>query len=809
MAKPPRGASQDASTRGQRPLQPVPTRWKWTLQSLKVMAAGLVLGLVAVAAVVGIGYSTTDIPDKGNAEFETATSFVYYNNGKSQLGSFAIQNRQPLTFAEMPQTIKDAVVAAENRSFWTDRGVSIRGMARAAWVIGSGGDLQGGSTITQQYIKILYLTQEQTLTRKFKELFIAYKINKERSKEQILEGYLNTIYFGRGAYGIQAASESYFDVDAKELTVPQAAVLASVVNNPSLFDPSVDESNIERLRGRYGYVIASMAETGAITAEQAAEYSKKLPTFPNIPTNDRYGGPKGFLLKLVERELAAEGFDASRISGGGLQITTTFDKQAQDAAVKSAQKYTKQAANAVNKKASNLHAAVASVEVGTGAVLALYGGPDFVKNSRNWATTARPTASTFKTYALAAGLKDGYSLRSTFNGNTFTPPGDTSTVRNEYSIQYGRYVSLVRATAESINTAFVDLITSMDDGPKKVAEMAEAAGAPKGDGWELNSRIPLGAAEVSPLNQAGAYATYANEGVAVDNHVVKEVRDRNGKLLYKANPEEKRAVSEGIAADVTYALRNVVEEGTGRTVQTLNRPVAGKTGTKDGDKDDITSAWFVAYTKQISTAVMYVAGNSGSADLDAYARPGDSTFFGATYPALTWADYMETATKGQPVKQFDDPAYVNADSAPQSQPTATRTQRAEPTETEEPSDEPTETQSQEPSETPSRKPTQTQSQEPTESSSPTATRRPTQQPTDEPSDGERSQQPTVRPTGKTTREPTSSAPTSRSTSGNSSGGTTESGGGAGGGDSGGGPGSGGDNRESTGAGDSERTPGGG
>ncbi|HET9873471.1 MAG TPA: transglycosylase domain-containing protein [Propionibacteriaceae bacterium] len=708
MANDPREAPTGAAPQGPRPQKPVTPGRKRSFRWLEIVAAVLVLGLVSVAAVIGIGYATTDIPDKGNAEFETATSFVYYNNGKSQLGSFAIQNRQPLKFNEMPKTIKDAVVAAENRSFWTDRGVSIRGMIRAAWVIARGGTLQGGSTITQQYIKIMYLTQDQTLTRKFKELFIAYKINKQRTKEQILEGYLNTIYFGRGAYGIQAASRAYFDVDAQKLTVPQAAVLASVVNNPSLFDPSVDDSNTARLLDRYRYVIDSMQQTQAITPEQARQYSQKLPTFPKIRTNERYGGPKGFLLKMVERELIAQGFDASKISGGGLQITTTFDKDAQEAAVKAAQKYTKRAANAVDKKASNLHAAVASVEVGTGEVIALYGGPDFVENSRNWATTARPTASTFKTYAVAAGLEDGYSLRSTFNGNTFTPPGDTSTVRNEYSNQYGPFVSLLRATAESINTAFVDLTTSMENGPKKISDMAQAAGAPKGAGWELNSRIPLGAAEVSPLNQAGAYATFANEGVAVGNHVVKEVKDSNGKVLYKANAQEKRAVSKDIAADVTYALASVVEEGTGRSVQTLNRPVAGKTGTKDGDNDDITSAWFVAYTKQISTAVMYVAGDSGSEDLDEYARPGDQTFFGGTYPALTWADYMEKATEGQPVKEFDDPAFVNAGSSRQAaEPRQTQVQEPEP----EPEPEPTRTE-EEPSDSPTATETETVTAEP-------------------------------------------------------------------------------------------------
>jgi membrane peptidoglycan carboxypeptidase len=639
--------------------------------------------MISAMAVVVYGYSTTKLP-AANAEFNTANTFVYYNDGKSELGDFAIQNRTPLSFAKMPETIKQASVAAENRTFWTDKGISIRGMIRAAWKIARGQDVQGGSTITQQYIKILYLNSERTMKRKFRELFLAYKISKKMSKEDILAGYLNTIYFGHGAYGVQAASKEYFDIDAKRLSVPQAAFLATVVNNPSMYDPE-DKDNNPRILSRYRYVINSMAAMNFITPAQATTYSQKLPKFPKVPANQRYGGPKGFLMKMVERELGAAGFDSSQISGGGLKIITTFDKDAQQAAVESAQKYTKQSARAVGRKSSKLHAAIASVDVNSGEVIALYGGPDFVKNSRNWATTPRPTASTFKTYALAAGLKDGYSLLNRFSGNTFTPPGESKPVRNEFSHQYGQSVDLITATKDSINTAFVDLTSQMDNGPRKIMKMAQAVGAPKGAGWDKTSRIPLGTAEVSPLAQANAYATFANDGVVVPDHVVREVRDRKGRVIYKANPEKKRVVSEDIAHDVTFALSNVVQEGTGSAVQTLDRPIAGKTGTKDrknaDGSSDIVSAWFVAYTRQISTAVMYVAGNSGTGDLDNYARPGDSTFFGGTYPALTWADYMKVATKGQAVKDFPEPAYVNRDEVPQPSQTAQETLQ--------PTDEPT------------------------------------------------------------------------------------------------------------------------
>ena len=670
---------------------------RWARGILITMGALAVLGLISATAVVVIGYTTTTRPD-ANADFKTATTFVYYKDGKSELGSFAIQNRTPLTFDKLPETMKQAAVAAENRSFWSDKGISIRGMVRAAWTIARGGDVQGGSTITQQYIKILYLNSDQTLTRKFRELFLAYKINKEMSKEEILAGYLNTIYFGHGAYGVQAASKEYFGIDAKKLTVPQAAFLATVVNNPSMYDPRDDDDH-SRILSRYRYVLHSMAEMGDITPVQEAAFAQRLPKFPKTPANQRYGGPKGFLMKMVERELSAAGFDSSQISGGGLKITTTFDEDAQEAAVEAAQKYTKQSARAVGRKASKLHAALASVDVNSGEVIALYGGPDFVKNSRNWATTPRPTASTFKAYALAAGLKDGYSLLSTFNGNTFTPPGERRPVRNEFSHQYGSSVDLIKATASSINTAFVDLTSRMDNGPRKIMKMAQAAGAPKGAGWDNNYRIPLGTAEVSPLAQASAYATFANDGVSVPSHVVREVRDRKGNVIYEAQPGKKRAVTEDIARDVTYALSSVVEEGTGRAVQTLERPVAGKTGTKDrtnaDGSSDVVSAWFVAYTRQISTAVMYVAGKDGNGDLDKYARPGDSTFFGGTYPALTWADYMKTATKGQAVRQFPGPAYVNREEIPQPEQTMQETQQ--------PTDQPTPTRI----ETPKSKPTPT------------------------------------------------------------------------------------------------------
>ena len=639
-------------------------RWKRRLlNTLKVTTIVVLVVALLGIGVVAVAYTRTNLPDP-NAAFLTNKSNVYYRDGTTVLGSFADQNRTSLPYSVMPQSIKDAVVAAENRTFWTDKGISPTGIARAVYGILTGRSaLAGGSTITQEHIKILYLTSDQTASRKIKEVLLAIKMGRSMPKEQILQGYLNTIYFGRGAYGIQAAARAYFNVDAKDMTLQESVALAAILNNPSLFDPSDGPNNVARLTSRYAYVLDGMVQMKAITQAQA-DAAKALPVFPDVPLSSRYGGPKGFLLKMVEAELTADGFDSATIQGGGLQITTTFDAAAQAAAVASAQKYTDAAATGAKTKQdpAQLHAAIASVAVGTGELLALYGGPDYVANSRNWATTDRSAASTFKAYAVVAGLRNGFSLRSTFNGNTFTPKGDTTTIRNEFNTQYGT-VSLVKATADSINTAFVDMTQQIPNGPAQIIKAANDAGVATGAGWDANNRIALGTAEVSPLEQATGYATLANNGTYVPTHVIKEVKDLTGKVLFTSHVAPQANIDPNIAKDTTFALENVVNEGTGAKVASLGRQIAGKTGTADVN-GHIISSWFIGYTKQVSTAVMYVAGDAGNASLDPYAKQGDATFFGGTYPALTWLDYMKVATNGQPKLTFDPPVYVNGSATP-------------------------------------------------------------------------------------------------------------------------------------------------
>ena len=698
----------------------------------------IVLGLAGAGTVLYL-YNDTQLPD-AHSDFQTNTTFLYYQDGNNQLGSLAVQNRVSLTYDEMPQLAKDAVIAAENRSFWEDPGFSVTGIARSAWSIATGGEVQGGSTITQQYIKILYLESDQTMQRKIKELFLATKMGREMSKEQILEGYLNTIYFGRGAYGIQAAAKSYFLKPASELTVAETAALAAILNNPAGFNPSGGQEKLDRLYGRYTYVLSGMLEMGAITQAQYDEAKPQLPEFPEVPINNRYGGPKGYLIKQIEDELAAKGFTEAEIHGGGLKVVTTLDKNMQTAAIQTAQKYTAEAAENAegNPDPADLHVAISSVDTATGGVLAQYGGADYVANSRNWATTPRPAASTFKTFATIAGLRNGFSLKSVFNGNTFTPEGDDTPIRNEFRHQYGD-VTLRKATADSINTAFVDMTQQMEDGPNQVMKAANDAGAPtlKDKAWEPINRVALGFAEVSPNNMANSYATLANSGQRNEVHIVKQVLNSKGEVLYEAKPANEQTIDSNVAANVTDSLTSVVEEGTGRRAERLERPVAGKTGTNDFN-GAITSAWFVGYTKQISTAVMFVAGDGGTEDLEDYKRPQDSTFFGSTYPLMTWVDFMEVASEGMPVEEFDEPEPIKADKGD----TTDESQRPARDETEDP----------EKSEEPS----------PEASSSPTATEAPTSAPASTPPPTQESTEPTKEPSKQPSKQP-SKEPTKEAT----------------------------------------------
>lgn len=715
------------------PAKPTKAPLGWKRRMLKVGKWGGIVGLVL--ALIGAGtfvvlYNMIDIPD-ANDEFETQRTEVFFADGKTDLGTFAIQNRDPIPLDEMPDTIKDAVVAAENQSFWTDEGIDPKGILRAAFSNASGNSTQGASTITQQYVKILYLTQERSYTRKIKEAILSLKVQRKLSKEEVLEGYLNTIYYGRGAYGIETAAQAFFGKSARKLNLRESAVLASVLNNPSGYDPANGKASREGLKERYAYVLNSMAKMETITKEQADKAAAKLPKFSKEEPESTNGGQKGHLLKMVRDELLrtkdkdGNYFTDEEISGGGLEVTTTFDPKVMEAAEE----------GVINGRPEGfgdkeLHVGVASVEPGTGAVRGLYAGQDYLQSEINWAVAGGQAGSTFKAFAVAAGIKAGFSLKDSFDGDSPYEMPDGSLVENQGDQDYGR-VSLTKATQDSINTAFMDMTVAMDDGQQEITEMANAMGIPPEKARGKNPpgyptetpglddqglRVSLGAQTVSPINMANGYATIANGGVYHRPYIIEKVVDADGETRYQHKASDgERAVSEDIAADTSYALQQVVEKGSGDAALALDRPAAGKTGTATNDDGDVTSAWFSGYTPQLSTAVMYVRGK-GNGALDGWLP----SYFGGAYPAETWTEIMTQAMEGEPVEEFPEPVYVDGEApaeghdpyVPPPPPTKKPSDKpSEPT-TESPSDEPGK---------PTKPPKPSESPTPTEPSDPSTT----------------------------------------------------------------------------------------
>jgi membrane peptidoglycan carboxypeptidase len=402
------------------------------------------------------------------------------------------------------------VLAAEDRSFYENRGISPSGIARAFWSNLRGNATQGGSTITQQYAKNAYLSQERTYSRKFKEFFIAVKLARRDDKDKILEDYLNTIYFGRGAYGIETAAQTYFGKPASRLTVEQGAVLASVIRSPANYDPDDDA---EALENRFNYVLDGMVAKNWLPAGDRAGMQVPKTADAKKPK----GGQNFYLLDSVRRELKEQGFSDQDIDLGGLRVVTTFDRKAQRSAVRAVRQ------ERPRENARNVHIGLSAVQPGTGAVLAMYGGSN--AGELNEATQARvQPGSSFKPFALTGALRDDVGLRSRFNGNSPQElPGTDKEVNNEFDLDYGSSVDLVKATEDSINTAYVDL--ALEIGPRQVMEAAVDAGIPEDTpGLEPNAVIPLGTASVHNIDMANAYATFAAQGEATPWHVLDEVK---------------------------------------------------------------------------------------------------------------------------------------------------------------------------------------------------------------------------------------------------------------------------------------------
>ena len=599
-------------------------------------------GFIAGAVLFALAYFTVDIPD-ANAYVNSQSTIIQYSNGE-EIGRVGTQNRQIIPLAKIPLNIRYAVLAAEDRGFYSNRAFSVTGIARAIFNNLKGGSLQGGSTITQQYAKTAFLTPSRTIQRKIKELVISIKLENQLSKDQIFESYLNTIYFGRGSYGVMTASQQYFNRNVDQLTNAQAAVIASILRSPGLYDPAFKKGNEARLIARFEYVKEGMIEAGWIDKKDAAKM--KFPTVAPRSTSGQLSGPKGHIIEAVQKELAKLGFSQEQLLVGGLVIKTTLDQKAQQSAVDAVNKFYP------TKAPDNLHIGLVAIRPGTGEIVALYGGRDYLVRQLSDATQSIALAgSTFKPFAIIAALEQGIPLTSMWNGDSpqvFDDAGKPYEVSNYGDEGWGQ-VDLMYATKHSINTVFVPL--GIKVGPTAVVDVARRAGIPESIAMMPTPSVVLGVASPHVIDVANAYATFAAQGIKSKPYLVAQVIGPNKGILYQGKSESQEVFSKEVMADLTYALKGTITGGTGAAALALGRPAAGKTGTSQSN----ASAWFSAYTPQLAASVALFR-DSASESLNGIG--GLTSVTGGTFPARIWTAFMKGALKGQEIMDFPAPSNI-------------------------------------------------------------------------------------------------------------------------------------------------------
>jgi len=625
------------------------------------------VGLVT-SALLGIGFfvlgiALVQVPDAHAVATAQSNTWLYQDG--TLLARTGQTNRQNVGLDKVSPAAQHAALAAEDRNFYDEGAVNVKGLFRAALHSASGAGTQGGSTITQQYVKNTYLSQKQTVARKVKELFIAMKVDATESKDDVLAGYLNTSYYGRGAYGIQAAAEAYFGVDADRLDAAQGAYLATLLNAPSAYDvATATPKGKQNAVNRWNYVLDGMVQENWLSAADRAAVA-----FPEVKQPESapgLSGQAGYLVSAATDYLTSHGvISEAALAQGGYTVTLTVDAaREQDLKDAVQQQLTDSLKPESRKKDADAQAGAVSIDPKTGAVVALYGGTDATKHWIDNATRKDYQAgSTFKAIALAAALDtgartqsgqritagtvyDGTSGRAVVGGSRGTTPYAPP---NEGGKDYGR-VTLQQATDWSVNSVFAQL--AQDTGLAKVRDTAVALGLPADTpGLAAHPSIPLGVSTPSVLDMAGVYATLDNGGKQITPWLVKSLQHEGEKVALPA-PVSTQVISEETAQTVTAMLQGVVSDpgGTGARAKALGRPVAGKTGTTDDEK----SVWFVGYTPQLVTAVaMFGQDPATGAQVTLDGTGGIAGAAGGRFPTQIWTAYMKAALAGQPVTDFD------------------------------------------------------------------------------------------------------------------------------------------------------------
>ncbi|MCL7426236.1 transglycosylase domain-containing protein [Streptomyces sp. YS415] len=715
--------------------------WQRWVPSWKLVS-GLCVGFFgSLVAIAGIGYAMVGVPDVAKTA-EAQNNVFYWSDGSQMVATGGETNRQIVSLEQIPEEMRNAVISQENKTFMTDSGIDPKGIARAVLNMARGGETQGGSTITQQFVKNAMLDdQSQTISRKFQEIFVSVKVGAKFSKDQIMAGYLNSAYYGRGAYGIQAASRAYFNKDSVDLNPGQCAFLAAMLKGATYYDPagaeSIDpaatrEANSKRAQIQMQDTLDKMVEYGHLDAATRAKYTE-LPEYQNPRSNTALSGQVGYLVDLAKAYVINNtNITAEDLQQGGYSIYTTFEKKKVKELEAAVKKVLKENIDP-KKRSKDTHVQFggASVDPETGAIRAIYGGEDATKHFTNNAdVTGAQVGSTFKPFVLAAAMKWGVrdpeglpeqaqdertkvSPKSLYSGQHHLKiknydgtvwhddKGKEWLQANDGDESLGDppnyQIDLRTAMQFSANSAFVQL--GMDVGLDKVKEAAVDAGIKEDTltGTTFPS-FSIGISEPSAIRMAGSYATFAASGKQREPFSVTEVKSEAG-TVFRHKVLTEQAFTAQVADNVTDVLKTVVEKGTGTSAQLTGREVAGKTGTTDGNR----SAWFVGYTPQLSTAIsMFRYPDDEKIKnrrfLKMYGTGGQQSIHGSSFPAEIWQDYMEQALKGEPAKAFPTPEPIGEviNDVPDPTPTPTVS------ETEEPSPTPTPTPSQtEPSPTPS------------------------------------------------------------------------------------------------------------
>ena len=618
------------------PRHRVRTKKKGPFRSIRVMAA-LVLVIIAGLMFGYIFAAYQSLPEVGNNMRPAVSSQVFDSQGKLITTLHSDQNRLPIDINKVPKNLQNAFIAAEDNRFYDHIGVDPIGILRAVVTnLTNRGIAQGGSTITQQLAKNAFLSQDQTLKRKIQEAILALELERKYSKKEILEMYMNQIYFGRGAYGIQTAAHTYFGKDVGDLTLAECAMIAGLPKSPNYYSSSVNEAT-----ARKNVVVGQMEKYGYITPSQAEEAKKSSLDIKQKSTSNTTD-ETAYFIDYVTQEIAQKyGDDA--LYKDGLKIYTTLDTDKQHAAVQAMHHLPETHTDA--QGLTQPQGAIISIDPKTGHILAMVGGRG--QDSFNRASMAvRQPGSAFKPFVYMTAME-----------HDMTP----DTIMEDKKVEYGGWsphnadngyqgrMPLWKALALSVNTVAVQLADKV--GPSTVIANAKKLGITTlvEDGNPNDDNLASAALGgltkgVTPLEMAAAYGAFANKGVYIKPIAIVKILDRNGNVLEdnSSDVQKTQVMSEKTAYEMTSMLEGVIARGTG-TAASIGRPAAGKTGTTDDNHD----AWFIGYTPDIVTAV-WVGDDTGSQSL--------GEIYGGTVPAQIWHDYMASAVSGTSADDFDVPA---------------------------------------------------------------------------------------------------------------------------------------------------------